>query len=47
MPNKLQYVELPIIAREECQADYEGINGVTEGKKLDYNVETNLQMSQT
>jgi len=31
MPNKLQYVELPIIAREECQADYEGINGVTEG----------------
>jgi secreted trypsin-like serine protease len=31
MPNKLQWVSLPIIAREQCQADYNGINGVDEG----------------
>jgi len=30
MPNKLQYVELPIMAREQCMEDYNGINGVTE-----------------
>jgi hypothetical protein len=28
----LQYVEIPIVGRETCQADYEGINGVDEGK---------------
>jgi hypothetical protein len=27
-----QYVEIPIVGRETCQADYEGINGVDEGK---------------
>ena len=32
MPNKLQYVELPIIGREKCSEYYEGINGVSEGK---------------
>jgi len=31
MPNKLQYVELPIIGREACQSNYDGINGVTDG----------------
>jgi len=31
MPNKLQYVEMPIVERAECQADYSGINGVDEG----------------
>jgi len=31
MPNKLQYVELPIVDRAVCQADYEGINGVDTG----------------
>jgi hypothetical protein len=25
-------VEIPIVGRETCQADYEGINGVDEGK---------------
>jgi len=31
MPSKLQYVEIPIVGRETCQADYNGINGVDEG----------------
>lgn len=31
MPNKLQYVDLPIVGRETCQANYNGINGVDEG----------------
>jgi len=31
MPNKLQYVELPIISRERCSEFYEGINGVSDG----------------
>merc|ERR1712168_807588 len=31
MPSKLQYVEMPIVAREECRADYSGINGVDAG----------------
>jgi len=31
MPNELQYVEMPIVDRETCQADYSGINGVGEG----------------
>jgi len=29
-PNKLQYVRLPIIGRETCASNYEGINGVTD-----------------
>jgi hypothetical protein len=28
----LQYVEIPIVGRETCQADYNGINGVDEGR---------------
>ena len=31
MPNKLQYVMLPIVDRETCTADYNGINGVDQG----------------
>jgi len=31
MPGPLQYVELPIVDRETCQADYNGINGVDAG----------------
>merc|ERR1712055_982712 len=31
MPNKLQYVEMPIVSRPDCQEDYSGVNGVDEG----------------
>lgn len=31
MPNKLQYVELPIVARKTCSEYYSGINGVDIG----------------
>lgn len=31
MPNKLQYVEMPIVSRPTCQADYSGVNGVDDG----------------
>lgn len=31
MPDKLQYVELPIVDRQTCQSDYSGINGVDAG----------------
>merc|ERR1711971_683170 len=31
MPNKLQFVEMPIVSRPDCQEDYSGVNGVNEG----------------
>merc|ERR1711915_518181 len=31
MPDKLQYVEMPIVSRPDCQEDYSGVNGVDEG----------------
>merc|ERR1719234_606289 len=31
MPNKLQFVEMPIVSRPDCQEDYSGVNGVDEG----------------
>jgi len=31
MPNKLQYVEMPIVDRQTCQAAYSGVNGVGDG----------------
>ena len=27
----LQYVEMPIVSRPDCQEDYSGVNGVDEG----------------
>merc|ERR1712059_184390 len=32
MPNKLQYVMLPIVDRPTCAADYAGVNGVNDGE---------------
>ena len=43
MPNKLQYVELPIIGRETCQANYNGINGVTDGENKDIKINVIVQ----
>merc|ERR1711997_167361 len=31
MPNKLQFVEMPIVSRPDCQEDYSGVNGVDDG----------------
>jgi secreted trypsin-like serine protease len=31
MPNKLQYVELPIVDRDTCSEWYQGINGIDQG----------------
>jgi len=31
MPNNLQYVEMPIVDRETCKDNYDGVNGVDEG----------------
>merc|ERR1712055_335707 len=31
MPNELQYVEMPIVDRQTCQANYNDINGVGDG----------------
>merc|ERR1711972_1052692 len=30
-PNKLMYVEMPIVSRPACQGDYSGVNGVDDG----------------
>jgi len=31
MPNNLQYVEMPIVARPDCQEDYSEVNSVDDG----------------
>jgi len=31
MPDKLMFVEMPIISRPDCQEDYSGVNGVDDG----------------